>query len=141
MSNTTLHPQLEKDSLFIAEYQSLQIRLVKDNRFFWLLLIPKRKDICEWHELRNTEQQDISTLTNIFSKALKSIEKADKINIGALGNMVAQFHFHILARHIGDAAWPGPVWGHNAGKKQDSGLFDMRIDKVLGILKNLNEYQ
>ena len=32
MSNTTLHPQLEKDSLFIAEYQSLQIRLVKDNR-------------------------------------------------------------------------------------------------------------
>lgn len=141
MPNTTLHPQLEKDSLFIAEYKTLQIRLVRDNRFFWLLLIPKRKDICEWHELSSTEQQDITTLTNIFSKALKTIEKADKINIGALGNMVSQFHFHILVRHIGDAAWPGAVWGNNAGKQLDSGLFDIRMAKILEILKNPDEYQ
>ncbi len=138
MSNFTLHPQLEKDSLFITEYQSLQIRLVKDSRFFWLLLIPKRKDICEWHEMRSTEQQDIITLTNIFSKALKDIENADKINIGALGNIVSQFHFHILARHKGDAAWPDPVWGNNAGRQLNSGLFDTRIAKVLDILKNPN---
>ena len=137
MSKFTLHPQLEKDSLFVAKYNSLQIRLVKDNRFFWLLLIPERNDICEWHELKTAEQQDITNLTNIFSNALKVIEKADKINIGALGNMVSQFHFHILARHIGDAAWPSPVWGSTAGKKEDASLLDARMEKILQVVKKL----
>jgi diadenosine tetraphosphate (Ap4A) HIT family hydrolase len=35
-----------------------------------------------------------------------------KINIGALGNIVRQLHVHVVARRPGDAAWPGPVWGH-----------------------------
>ncbi|MBL6605150.1 MAG: HIT family protein [Alphaproteobacteria bacterium] len=137
MSKFILHPQLEKDSLFVAKYKSLQIRLVKDNRFFWLLLIPERNDICEWHELKTTEQQDITNLTNFFSNALKVIEKADKINIGALGNMVSQFHFHILARHIGDAAWPSPVWGNTAGKKEDTRLLDARMEKILQVVEKL----
>ena len=34
----------------------------------------------------------------------------DKLNIGALGNIVRQLHVHVVARE-GDAAWPGPVWG------------------------------
>jgi diadenosine tetraphosphate (Ap4A) HIT family hydrolase len=25
--------------------------------------------------------------------------------------MVAQLHVHIVARFVGDDAWPGPVWG------------------------------
>jgi len=111
--------------------------LVKDNRFFWLLLIPERNDICEWHELKTAEQQDITNLTNIFSNALKVIEKADKINIGALGNMVSQFHFHILARHIGDAAWPSPVLGSTAGKKEDTRLLDVRLEKILKVVEKL----
>ena len=33
-----LHPQLENDSLFLTSTQNIQIRLVKDSRFFWLIL-------------------------------------------------------------------------------------------------------
>jgi diadenosine tetraphosphate (Ap4A) HIT family hydrolase len=33
------------------------------------------------------------------------------MNVASLGNMVRQLHVHIIARHEGDAAWPGPVWG------------------------------
>ena len=36
---------------------------------------------------------------------------AEKINIGALGNIVPQLHVHHIARYKDDAAWPGPVWG------------------------------
>jgi diadenosine tetraphosphate (Ap4A) HIT family hydrolase len=25
---------------------------------------------------------------------------------------VRQLHVHVVARNEGDAAWPGPVWGH-----------------------------
>ena len=31
--------------------------------------------------------------------------------LGALGNLVPQLHIHVVARHMGDPAWPGPVWG------------------------------
>jgi diadenosine tetraphosphate (Ap4A) HIT family hydrolase len=39
--------------------------------------------------------------------------RGDKLNIGALGNVVRQLHVHVLLRAEGDAAWPGPVWGHS----------------------------
>ena len=36
---------------------------------------------------------------------------ANKLNIAALGNQVAQLHVHHIARFHADDAWPGPVWG------------------------------
>jgi diadenosine tetraphosphate (Ap4A) HIT family hydrolase len=27
--------------------------------------------------------------------------------------VVRQFHLHVVARMIGDPAWPGPVWGQS----------------------------
>src|SRR5271166_4300182 len=42
---------------------------------------------------------------------LKAHTSADKINVGALGNVVPQLHLHVVARTIGDPAWPGPAWG------------------------------
>jgi diadenosine tetraphosphate (Ap4A) HIT family hydrolase len=46
------------------------------------------------------------------ARFLKSYKRADKINIGALGNIVRQLHLHVVARVAGDPAWPAPVWGH-----------------------------
>ena len=37
---------------------------------------------------------------------------ADKLNIGALGNIVKQLHVHVIARYETDLAWPNPVWGY-----------------------------
>ena len=31
---------------------------------------------------------------------------ADKMNVAALGNVVAQLHMHVIARRRDDAAWP-----------------------------------
>ena len=132
-----LHPQLENDSLFLTSTQNIQIRLVKDSRFFWLLLIPERNDITEWHELDKSELQALTFLISAFSRALKDIEKADKINIGALGNAVPQFHFHILARHYNDVAWPGPVWGTSGEGRDDMALFETRIQKLAPTLQSL----
>ena len=132
-----LHPQLENDSLFLTSTQNIQIRLVKDSRFFWLLLIPERNDITEWHELDKSELQALTFLISAFSRALKDIEKAYKINIGALGNAVPQFHFHILARHYNDVAWPGPVWGTSGEGHDDMALFETRIQKLAPTLQSL----
>ena len=43
MTDFLLYPQLEKDSLFIASIDNIQIRLLRDSRYFWLLLIPSAR--------------------------------------------------------------------------------------------------
>jgi diadenosine tetraphosphate (Ap4A) HIT family hydrolase len=53
------------------------------------------------------------------SRALHAVARPDKINVGALGNIVAQLHVHVVARRRGDAAWPGPVWGAGAPEPYD----------------------
>ena len=138
MTDFLLHPQLEKDSLFVANAHNIQIRLLRDSRYFWLLLIPRRHGITEWHELDIKEQNAISHLTSVLSDALKDIEKADKINIGALGNIVSQFHFHILARHQNDENWPGPVWGSAPTGQDNIALFEARIQKLAPIMDKLS---
>jgi diadenosine tetraphosphate (Ap4A) HIT family hydrolase len=46
-------------------------------------------------------------------RLVKEATGCDKINVGALGNQVRQFHLHMIARVTRtDPAWPGPVWGH-----------------------------
>ena len=52
-------------------------------------------------------------------KALKGADGVEKINIGALGNVVRQLHVHVVGRHAGDTAWPGPVWGSGAARRHD----------------------
>lgn len=56
------------------------------------------------------------------STALTQLYKPDKINIAMLGNVVAQMHWHVIARHKIDAAWPGPVWGSAAHPYDDATL-------------------
>ena len=45
------------------------------------------------------------------SRALQALYNPDKINVGAIGNMVAQLHIHVVARFRTDPAWPKPPWG------------------------------
>ena len=45
------------------------------------------------------------------SQALKAITECEKLNVAALGNVVAQLHVHVIGRRHSDKAWPKPVWG------------------------------
>ena len=53
-----------------------------------------------------------------------------KVNIGTLGNLVPQLHIHILGRHPGDPAWPGPVWGHSPAVPYETTARDTLIAAV-----------
>ena len=109
-----LDHRLHNDSEFIADWGEFSIRLMNDERFFWLLIIPRLTSVTEWHELPDKQVTTLPKLISYLSKQVKHIDKANKINVATLGNIVDQFHLHLIARHSGDAAWPGPVWG--AGK-------------------------
>jgi diadenosine tetraphosphate (Ap4A) HIT family hydrolase len=108
----TLDSKLASDTFPIARLGLCDLRLMNDRRWPWLILVPQRPGICEIHELTPLDQTMLTFETGIAAQALKSVVNCEKINTGALGNIVRQLHLHVIARNSGDPAWPGPVWGH-----------------------------
>ena len=107
-----LDRKLERDSREVIWLGLCELRIMNDARWPWLIMIPQRHGAVEIHDLTPLDQAMLSFETTMVSKALKEVTRCDKINIGALGNIVRQLHVHVIARREGDANWPGPVWGH-----------------------------
>ena len=128
MSDFLLDPRLAADSHFIADGPLSQIRLMDDARYPWLLLVPRVADIAEWIELDGNQQRLLLAEINQAGKLVHAEPGVEKLNIGALGNVVRQFHVHLVGRHAGDAAWPGPVWGHGSTVRFAAETLAERID-------------
>lgn len=106
-----LHPQLAADTVLVSDWALSRVLLMNDARFPWLILVPRRAGLSELFDLKHAERMVLAEELNRASLGLKTLFKAKKINVGALGNMVPQLHIHVVARSESDAAWPGPVWG------------------------------
>jgi diadenosine tetraphosphate (Ap4A) HIT family hydrolase len=119
-----LHPRLAADTLALYSLDLCEVRLLNDSRFPWLVLIPRRAGMGEVHQLLEAEQTQLIFESSLVSQALLETARADKINIGALGNLVPQLHWHVVARYKTDACWPGPVWG--CGKPVPYGEEDLQ---------------
>lgn len=106
-----LDSRLKNSSLQIAAIDAFQIRLVNDKRYIWLLIIPEISDITELDDLDPKTQTALFQIASQLSSSVKSYFQADKMNIATIGNIVSQFHLHIVARKQTDATWPEPIWG------------------------------
>ncbi len=111
MTEFTLHPRLEADSVFIAHLKLCEVRLQTDANYPWLNLIPVIPDAREIHKLTPKQQQTLWQEISFVSEKFEVLTKAEKLNVATLGNMVPQLHIHIIARYEGDPAWPGSIWG------------------------------
>ena len=114
-----LDRRLAADSVFIADGPLSQVRLMDDARFPWLLLVPRVAGASEWIDLDGGQQRLLLAEINQLSQLLRTEAGVEKINIGALGNVVRQLHVHVVGRHAGDPAWPAPVWGSGAALRHD----------------------
>lgn len=126
-----LHPQLEKDSIFLADFKLSQIRMIPDGELTWFLLIPRRDQMIDWSDLELSDQKILCEEITALSELIKKHDSPDKINVASLGNMVPQLHIHIIARYKNDRAWPNPVWGTNSDKQfneETIGLWKGRIN-------------
>lgn len=107
----TLDSRLSADTVLIAELELCSLRLMNDARWPWLVLVPRLAGAVELHDLTPDQQALLLRETMMAGKALKAVTACEKVNTGALGNIVRQLHVHVVARNPGDPAWPGPVWG------------------------------
>lgn len=120
MTDFALDPRLAADSAFIADGPLSQVRLIDDTRFPWLVLVPRINGISEWLELDGGQQRLLLAEINQAGQLIRAQPGVQKLNIGALGNIVRQLHVHLVGRHEGDAAWPGPVWGSGSAVRHEA---------------------
>lgn len=106
-----LHERLAADTWPLAHSQLSTLRLMNDQQYPWLLLIPERPGVREIHELSEGDQQQLLRESSAIGEALMAAFGGDKLNVAALGNQVPQLHIHHVVRFEDDPAWPGPVWG------------------------------
>ena len=106
-----LDPRLQADTWVLGDFPLCRLLLSKDANYPWLILVPRRAATTEIFELTEAEQAQLAVETAKLAEGMKPALKADKINVAALGNVVAQLHVHVIARYVADPAWPGPVWG------------------------------
>jgi len=116
MSDFQPDERLARDSDLLTKIGLCELRLMKDKRWPWLVLVPQRANVSEIFELTPLDQTMLTFETVLVAEALKKVTGAAKINTGALGNIVRQLHVHVVARSEGDANWPGPVWGHGTAE-------------------------
>ena len=113
MTDTTwsLHPQLAADTTPVGDLAFARVLLANDANYPWLILVPRRPGLTELIDLEPNEQVQLLGEIDAAARVLKTVTECEKLNIAALGNIVAQLHVHMVARRHSDAAWPKPVWG------------------------------
>ncbi|MGH1543001.1 MAG: HIT domain-containing protein [Arenicella sp.] len=134
-----LHPQLANDCIILGQLE-LCLTLLMDNAHFpWLILVPMKHDITEIYQLDPKDRETLMSESSVVAQTLMEHFDGDKMNLGALGNLVPQFHLHHIVRYHNDPAWPDPVWG-NASSKVYSTQETDKISQQLQHLLGLREY-
>lgn len=107
----TPDPKLSNNSFHLIDWPLCQVRLQNNSGFPWLMLIPRTTELVrEMHELNSDQQQQMMHEMMFASRLVQEHFDAEKINIGALGNIVPQLHIHVVARFKNDAMWPHSLW-------------------------------
>ncbi|MEH0071033.1 HIT family protein [Pannonibacter sp. Pt2-lr] len=130
-----LNPRLEGDSLHITDLPLCAVRLMKDANYPWVLLVPRQSDLIEIIDLSEEDRLQLMREIARVSEALRAITACEKLNVGALGNMVSQLHVHVIARFHEDAAWPGPVWGAVPAKPYEQDVAEELINRLRSALE------
>ena len=125
-----LHPQLEKDCIFLGQFELCTLLLMNDSNYPWFILVPEREELREIYELDDDDQKLFMKESGFLSRILKHYFHADKINIAALGNVVPQLHIHHIARYTDDIAWPAPIWGANPSVPYT----EDQLEKILDVI-------
>jgi diadenosine tetraphosphate (Ap4A) HIT family hydrolase len=126
----SLHPQLARDTIAIGDLALSRLLVVNDANWPWLLLVPRRAGASEIIDLDEVERAQLMTEIARVARALKEVTACGKLNVAALGNVVAQLHVHVIARRSGDAGWPKPIWGAAPPLAHDAGELERFVNAI-----------
>nr|WP_295836739.1 HIT family protein [uncultured Azospirillum sp.] len=126
----SLNERLRADTRHVTDLGLCRVLLMNNRLWPWLILVPMREGAVEIHRL---EKGDQVTLMREIAQASRVVERLfapDKMNVGALGNMVPQLHVHVIGPTRGDPAWPGPVWGSGHAEPYEAAEADALLHRL-----------
>lgn len=129
-----LDPRLATDTHPVAHWPLCELRLMDDALYPWLVLVPRRAGVRELIDLDAGDRQQLSAEVDRAAQLLRTAFRPDKLNVAALGNVVAQLHVHVIARFGTDPAWPAPVWGKVEAQPYSPEALVTRVQQLQAIL-------
>ncbi len=136
MADFELHPQLAADTVTAASWPLCEVLLMDDATYPWLILVPRRRELRDFHDLAPDDMVMAGEEIARASRALVALFDPVKINVAALGNMVPQLHIHVVARYDSDPAWPGPIWGVVPPRPYSEAARAERLDALRGAFES-----
>ena len=134
MTAFALDPTLDADTTPVGTLPLSALRLARDARFPWLILVPRRPGLAEIIDLDADGRAILFEEIAMVSEALRAVTACDKLNVAALGNQVRQLHVHVIARFMTDHAWPRPVWGSGAPVAYEPAARDRLVSRLRAAL-------
>jgi diadenosine tetraphosphate (Ap4A) HIT family hydrolase len=122
-----LDPGLAADTITVGELSLSRLLLSRDGNYPWLILVPRRNGAREIVDLDAADRDALMTEIALASEALKAVTGCHKLNVAAIGNVIAQLHVHVIARRHDDCAWPRPVWGAVPARAWDPAARDRLV--------------
>ena len=123
-----------KTSHYITDLKLCSVRLIDNEKFPWIILVPKRNKVTDITNLNSKDQITLIKEIVFCSNVMKKIFKTTKLNVEKIGNIVPQLHIHIIARKKTDSSWPLSVWVVK-GKSYKKTLLESVIEKLRKGLK------
>jgi diadenosine tetraphosphate (Ap4A) HIT family hydrolase len=120
-----------KTSHYITDLKLCSVRLIDNEKFPWIILVPKRNKVTDITNLNSKDQITLIKEIVFCSNVMKKIFKTTKLNVEKIGNIVPQLHIHIIARYKNDYTWPLSVWVRK-GKKYSKKKLQLTIKKIKG---------
>lgn len=136
-----LHQRLKDDTVEVADLALSRVFLMNDRTVPWLILVPRKAGVSEVHDLSEKDRAELIEEVARVSQVIRELHVPDKINIGALGNLVPQLHVHVIGRFKTDRAWPGPVWGKDGAEPYGAGELREEVARIRLALERLSPLQ
>ena len=133
MSDFALDPRLAGDTRPVGDLPLCSVLLLDDARFPWFVLVPRRPGASELTDLADEDAATLMAEMRVATRVMLALAEPDKVNVGALGNVVLQLHVHVVGRFRSDPAWPGPVWGHGTRQPYPDHAAAALIERAAGL--------
>jgi diadenosine tetraphosphate (Ap4A) HIT family hydrolase len=94
----------------VAQAQRWRVIRAEDPAFPAFYRVVWREHVTEFGDLDADSRAQCMNVVEAVERALRERVAPSKINLAALGNVVAHLHWHVIARFEWDSRWPQPVW-------------------------------
>lgn len=109
-------PAIAAVSLPICDLALCEARLMNDQRYPWIVLVPRRPGATEIEDLSAEERAALMEEAVLAGQAVRDLGELmgrpiEKLNIASLGNVTSALHVHVTGRRADDFSWPSPCYG------------------------------